>query len=171
MRAPRTLLITAAVTGVLFALAGPAQAAPPPTTSFSTDLPGTKSAGNAGYCSFPVHLDEVLHEHNVISSGPGGATIDHVTGTGRATVTNTATGKQLNFNISGPGTVTSYPDGAFTIDAGGPNLLWTTVANSFSGVPQIAYTHGHVQVSVAASGLTTAYTLSGNSTDVCAALS
>ena len=43
------------------------------------------------------------------------------------------------------------------------------MANSFSGVPQIAYTHGHVQVSVGASGLTTGYTLSGNSTNVDAA--
>jgi hypothetical protein len=149
MKAPHTLMIAAATTAMLFGLAGPAQAAPPPTQSFTLNLPGTDSAGNNGFCTFPVRIDEVSHQRDNKSTGPNGATVDHFTGNATATVTNTTTGKKLSYNISGPGTVTSYPDGSFTIDAAGPNLLWTTVANSYPGVPQIAYTHGHVQVSVA----------------------
>jgi hypothetical protein len=56
--------------------------------------------------------------------------VDHFTGDAYATVTNTLTGKSFARTISGPGTVTTFPDGSFTIDAAGPNLLWTTVANS-----------------------------------------
>jgi hypothetical protein len=35
------------------------------------------------------------------------------------------------------------PDGSFSADAGGLNLLWTTQENSFPGVPTISYTTGH----------------------------
>ena len=44
------------------------------------------------------------------------------------------------------------------------------MANSYPGVPQLAYTTGDVQFTVDASGKTTSYSLSGYSTDVCAAL-
>jgi hypothetical protein len=92
--------------------------------------------------------------------------------TGNATVvaTNTETGKAISYQINGPGTFTTNPDGSFTIDAAGPNLLFTTVANSYQGVPQLAYTTGRVQISVASNGVTTSYKLNGRSTDVCAAL-
>ena len=81
---------------------------------------------------------------------------------GRAKVSNEVsnycgayTGKTLNFRISGPGTFTDLDGvagGAFMLDLGGANLLWTTVDNSYPGVPQLAYTTGHVQVGVEASG-------------------
>jgi hypothetical protein len=38
------------------------------------------------------------------------------------------------------------PDGAFSIEAHGPNLLWTAPEYSFPGVPTISYTTGHVTV-------------------------
>jgi hypothetical protein len=46
------------------------------------------------------------------------------------------------------------PDGAFSIDAAGPSLLWTLRENlaDFPDVPTISYTTGHVTVEVAASG-------------------
>jgi hypothetical protein len=62
------------------------------------------------------------------------------------------------------------PDGAFSIEAHGPNLLWTAPEFSFPGVPTISYTTGHVTVQVAASGQTTSYRLEGRQTDVCAVL-
>jgi hypothetical protein len=59
--------------------------------------------------------------------------------------------------------------------AEGSNLLWTTVANSYPGVPQLAYSTGHVEFTVLVDkkgnfGKTTAYSLTGSRTDVCAAL-
>ena len=62
-----------------------------------------------------------------------------------------------------------YPNGAFSLDLHGPNLLWTTPAKSYPGVPFLSYTTGHVTVSVNASGMTTAYSLHGSQTDVCQA--
>jgi hypothetical protein len=94
-------------------------------------------------------------------------------GFGSATVTNMNTNKTLTFNISGPGSVTISPNvppdpgNAFAIDAHGPNLLYTTAANSFPDVPQLAYTTGHVKVHVEQSGITNEYELNGNSTNVC----
>ena len=69
-----------------------------------------------------------------------------------------------------PCQVTVNPDNSFSAVAGGPNLLYTTVANSYSGVPQLAYSTGRIQFAVDASGLTTSYSLRGQRTDVCAAL-
>ena len=63
-----------------------------------------------------------------------------ITGNARATVTNQSTGESVSYNISGPATVVINPDGSFSAVAGGPNLLWTTQANSFPGVPAISYT-------------------------------
>jgi hypothetical protein len=108
----------------------------------------------------------VIHE----TTAPDGTTTLQITGHAEASVTNQATGTSVTYNISGPGTVVIYPDGAFSIDAHGPNLLWTTPENSFPGVPTISYTTGHVTLQVDASGLTTSYQLRGRQTDVCTVL-
>jgi hypothetical protein len=95
-----------------------------------------------------------------------------ITGHAQATVTNQSTGESVTYNISGPATVVINPDGSFSAEAGGPNLLWTTQDNSYPGVPTISYTTGHVTFAVDASGQTTSYTLAGGArqTDVCAVL-
>jgi len=106
------------------------------------------------------------------TTGPDGTVTWRITGNARATVTNQSTGESVTYNISGPATVVINPDGSFSADAGGPNLLWTTQANSFPGVPAISYTTGHVTFAVDASGQTTSYSLAGGArqTDVCAVL-
>jgi hypothetical protein len=166
MKSRRTFLsLAAASTGLMaVAVAGPAQAAPPQPTPFSFTLPSQQSDGVNGFCkNFPVLVEGTSYQE---LRGGG-----KITGRGTATVTNRTTGKSLTYNINGPATVTTTPDGGFAVDATGPNLLYTTVANSYPGVPQLAYTTGHVQFTVNGSGLTTSYHLSGKSTDVCAALS
>jgi hypothetical protein len=167
------LLAAAAAVAGLVAVAGPAQAAPPVLQSSSYDLPAATPTDTSGYCLFPVHIDIVAHQKFQETKLPDGTVITHITGYSSATVTRTDTTpvKSLTYKISGPGTLTVFPDDSFTIDAGGQNLLWTTVANSFTGVPQVSYTTGHVQVAVDENGLTTDYSLSGRQTDVCAALS
>jgi hypothetical protein len=158
------VLIAAAVTGtgVLMTLA-PAQAAQPQPQPQTVQLPGQDTAGTNGFCQFPVTV--VLTSYQQLRGGGKFA------GHGYATVTNDVTGKSLTYNVSGPGAVTATPGGGFSVDAGGTNLFWTTVANSYPGVPQLAYTTGHLQFTVSGTGDTTGYSLSGNSTDVCAALS
>lgn len=171
MKATRKILTVAGtVTAALLAVGGPAAAAPPPSDIISMDLVGTDTAGDNGFCPFKVHLEGVSHQRPTMVKTPDGVVITSATGNATVVATNTKTGKSISYQINGPGTFTTNPDGSFTIDAAGPNLLWTTVANSFAGVPQLAYTTGRVRVAVASNGLTTSYKLNGRSTDVCAAL-
>jgi hypothetical protein len=177
MKKTRTLLAGVAAIAGLFALAGPAHAVPPQATPGEPfTLPGTETVGNDGYCKFPVEIVQAAIKAPVVTNLPDGSTLVTFTGFGYATAKNLDTGKTLRFNISGPGSVTVLPlepnatNNAFTIDAHGPNLLYTTVKNSFPGVPQLAYTTGHVKVEVASDQTTSKYHLSGNSTDVCALL-
>jgi hypothetical protein len=165
MKKTRTLLAAAAAIAGLVALPAAAHAAPPQAQTFTSPLEGTDTAGDNGFCPFPVVIVATTNQLT-----PHDKPVNNLTGFGSATVTNTLTGEMLTFNISGPGTVTNNNVPPFTIDAHGPNLLWTTVANSFEDVPQLAYTTGHVQVTVNAAGLTTEYELTGRSTDVCALL-
>jgi hypothetical protein len=104
------------------------------------------------------------------TTAPNGTKTIRITGRARAIVTNQATGASVSYNISGPGTLVFNPDGSFSGDVAGPNLLWTTRANSFPGVPTISYTTGHVTFAVVPSGVTTSYSLAGPRTDVCAVL-
>jgi hypothetical protein len=173
LKTMRIALAAVAAAAGLLIMAGPAQADPPQAVvppGTPVVLAGTETAGSAGFCRFPVHIDVLSNQKVRETKNPDGSTTQHVTGWSKATVTNEETGKSITYKISGPGTLTIFPDQSFTIDAGGQNLLWTSVANSFAGVPQLAYSTGHVQVAVNATGLTTAYSLSGNRTDVCAAL-
>lgn len=170
MKRSRLLLALVAPVVALFALAGTAYADPPLVPQPTIKLAASNPSGK-GYCPFPVQIDQSSGQNTTTSTGPNGETIYKITGNAIATVTNLKTGKQLTYHINGPGTVVVNPDGSFSGDAGGANLLWTMVANSYPGVPQLAYTTGHVQFTVDASGKTTSYSLSGgSSTDVCAAL-
>src|SRR4051812_9224562 len=122
IEAPRTLLTVVAGALGAFALVGTAQAAPPVTFT----LPGTDTAGSNGYCPFAVSVTYTSSQQ--VRPGPNGIT------TGHATATVSANGKTLTYNISGPGVATYYADTSLHSEvAGGPNLLWTTVANSYPG--------------------------------------
>jgi hypothetical protein len=166
-RAARGLIAAPLVLiGLLFA--APAGASDP-----RVPLPTPDPVVLDGYCpGFTVVVTYTQMNEYIIhqTAAPDGTTTLKITGYAQATVTNLAIGKSVTYTISGPGTVVFYPDGAFSIDAAGPNLLWTLPANSFPGVPTISYTTGHVTVQVAASGKTTAYSLQGHQTDVCAVL-
>ena len=130
-----------------------------------------------GYCTgFTAVITFTEMNQYIIreTTAPDGTTTLKITGHAQATVTNQTTGESVTYNISGPGTIVIYPNGAFSIDAAGPNLLWTAPENlaNFPDVPTISYTTGHVTVEVDASGQTTSYTLAGGArqTDVCAVL-
>ena len=163
--------ITAAVlwTGVLDAVAAAAQRPHSPAgTGDLVSLP----AGD--YCEFAVSVEFLTFNQYVIqeTTSPDGTLTQHITGHATALVTNLESRASLSLNISGPATVFVYSDGSFSADASGPNLLWTTKANSFPGVPPLSYTKGRVRFDVNASGLTTSYQLAGGArqTDICALL-
>jgi len=129
-----------------------------------------------GYCDFDVRVtftdvnQYIIHQTETTAPNGTITTTLDITGRARATLENLNTGKMVSYNISGPGTVVFDSTGAFSVDAHGPNLLWTTRGNSFPGVPFISYTTGHVTLQVNSSGLTTSYSLSGRRTDVCKVL-
>jgi hypothetical protein len=166
-RAARAPLAVAVV------LLGLLSAAPAGASDPRVPLPTPDPVMLDGYCTgFTVIVTYTQMNEYIIhqTTAPDGTTTLKITGYAQATGTNLATGKSVTYTISGPGTMVLYPDGAFSIDAGGPNLLWTLPENSFPGVPTISFTTGHVTVQVDASGQTTAYSLRGNQTDVCAVL-
>jgi hypothetical protein len=132
MKTTHTSLVIAAAAAGLVAAAGPAQAERLPTDPNPTiHLAGTDDVGDAGYCPFPVTI-KIFSNQQVVKETtlPNGATAQRFTGHAEAIVTNDDTGKSITYNVSGPGTQTVFLDGSFTIDAAGPNLLWTTVENS-----------------------------------------
>ena len=122
--------------------------------------------------TFP-DFDQYIRQETI---APDGTKTWHITGHARATVTNQATKKAVSYNISGPGTLVFPPDGSFSGDVAGPNLLWTAQNNlpepPNPKVPTISYTTGHLTFVVDPSGKTTSYSLAGGQrqTDVCAAL-
>jgi hypothetical protein len=157
--------------------AAPALAADPriPLTADPVTLPaGEYCQGFTALITFPDFNQYIISQTTDPTTG---ATILHITGRARATVTRLDTTgnpvKSVSFNISGPGTLVLNTDGSFSGDVHGPNLLWTARANlaDFPEVPTISYTTGHVTFAVDDSGQTTSYSLAGRRTDVCAVLS
>jgi hypothetical protein len=172
-RAGRTKRADSGYVAVALVLVGLLAAAPAGASDPRVPLPTPDPVVLEGYCddftavvTFTKMNQYVIHE----TTAPDGTTTLQIAGHAEATVTNQTTRTSVTYNISGPGTLVSYPDGAFSIDAHGPNLLWTAPEFSFPGVPTISYTTGHVTVQVAASGQTTSYRLEGRQTDVCAVL-
>jgi hypothetical protein len=127
-----------------------------------------------GYCDFPVLVEfQDVNQYIIHSTtAADGTTTLQITGRARITLTNLSSGESVSYNISGPGTLVINPDGSFSADLAGPNLLWTLPEFSYPGVPAISYTTGHVTFEVARSGQTTSYSLAGGArqTDVCEVL-
>jgi hypothetical protein len=169
----RPAFVAALTALAVLTLAAPALAADPriPITAEPVELQAPV------YCQdFDVRIVLVDFNQYIIRSttAPNGTVTLRFAGRARATVTRVDTGESVSFNISGPGTLTTNPDGSFSGNLAGPNLLWTARANlaNFPDVPTVSYTTGHVTFAVDASGQTTSYNLAGGArqTDVCAVL-
>jgi hypothetical protein len=176
-------LIAAPAVLIALLLAGPAVAANPHPPALN---PGTIPLPAADYCqTFDAVITIEDFNQYVISETTdpvSGGTTFHITGRARATVTNLDSLESVSYNISGPGTLTVNPDGTFSGDLAGPNLLWTTkedLGEFADEVPTVSYTTGHVTFAVTdvdPSGAvdldTTSYSLAGGTrqTDVCAVL-
>ena len=159
MKATRTSLVIAAAAAGLVAAAGPAQAGPlpPEPTRSPSRCPVLTLLATTASARFPVTVQIFSGQKVTQTTLPNGATEHRFTGHAEAIVTNDDdASKSITYNISGPGTRDGLtPDGSFTIDAAGPNLLWTTVENSApAGVPQLAYTTGRVRLAVNNTGHT-----------------
>jgi len=144
--------------------AAPAAAIPPNAVEYEV----TFAAGQ--FCPFVVTALVTDNQNYVRTTLDDGST--RVTYRGAAFVTLQGNGKSIDLNVSGPGEYLLRPDGSLQSGhASGRNFFQTSLANSAPGVPPLHFTRGRVSFEVAPSGVTTAFELRGQSTDICAVLS
>ena len=127
-----------------------------------------------GYCAFRVDLTILMNkEYSKSETQPDGSVVIHVTGALKVATTNDATGKTVDYNISGPGTTTVYPDGSVFTDGDGATLqFFPPAAQQAYGVPPLFYFSGHFTSLVDANGNVISFTkVGGPISDACAALS
>jgi hypothetical protein len=126
-----------------------------------------------GFCSFRTHYDIVANkEYGKITTLPDGTTIIKETGTLKIRATDVRTGKRVLLNASGPGTVTISADGSLTIDGTGHWLVFNLATDAAPfGLPGVMLTSGQLHETIDPTGKLTALSVTGGSTDVCAALS
>jgi hypothetical protein len=126
-----------------------------------------------GACPFPVLIHPIVdNEYGTLTTAPDGSTVLMVTGNAVATYSNTITGKSITLNASGPGLEAFHPNGAITFDTEGPGVYITLpYAQQEFGTFGFDYFKGHVQATVNAAGIITAFSWSGSSMDLCAVLS
>jgi hypothetical protein len=137
-------------------------------------VPAAPFTIDASFCGFAVEVVPTTNEFIKLLKTPDGSVIELLTGSAFASLTNLATGKTITENVSGPGTVTFFPDGSVTTAAkglNGPVVLAPADAARF-GLPIVSVTAGALTTSVAADGTITSVSLQGHVlVDVCAALS
>ena len=128
---------------------------------------------DARYCGFKVGVTLPVHkEYTKILKAADGSITTLTTGALTATFTNLRTGTAITENLSGPGKVTTAPDGSATITEKGHNGLFFLPADAHRfGLPTLAVTTGPVTETVAANGAITSVSRRGHIlVDICAAL-
>jgi hypothetical protein len=118
--------------------------------------------------TFPVN-----REYGKVLKSSDGSVVTLVTGSLRVSLTNLNTGKTITENISGPGKLTTYPDGSFTVAGKGHEAPTLTPADAQRfGLPPLSMTAGALTISLAPDETITSVSLHGHVlVDVCAALS
>jgi len=128
----------------------------------------------ADFCGFKVRVTfPVNREYGKVLKSSDGSVVTLVTGSLRVSLTNLNTGKTFTENISGPGKLTTYPDGSFTVAGKGHEapILAPADARRF-GLPPLSVTAGALTISLAPDETITSVSLHGHVlVDVCAALS
>jgi hypothetical protein len=171
----RRMSVVAVFVGLLVGLLGVVSAAPAlanndPHRFFvpagDVDLP-------AGFCSFPTHYELLANKVYVKATTlPDGSVALKGTGALRFRATNVDTGTSVVLNASGPGVVTIHPDNSFTVNGQGHWLVFNFASDAAPfGLPAVMLTSGRLYEEVDSSGALTALSVTGQVTDVCAALS
>jgi hypothetical protein len=127
-----------------------------------------------GVC--PFRMDNNFfqaQEYAKSETQPDGTVVTQITGALKLEVTNHNTGKTLVYDISGPGTLTTYPDrSTFTVGEGAGIQFFPPAAQQQFHLPAAAYIKGRFTDAFDAQGNLTSFTHDGATiSDVCAALS
>jgi hypothetical protein len=129
----------------------------------------------AAFCGFKIKgVPVAAKEYQKVLKASDGSMIFLITGTLKVSLTNAQTGKTITENVSGPGKLTTFPDGSATETAKGHNgpLVLTPADAKRFGLPAASVTSGALTVSFGANGHITSLSLKGHVlVDVCAALS
>ena len=96
-------------------------------------------------CSFPVLLAITANKEVVTTfTRRNGVTTTHTTGMLKVQLTNNATGKTINRNISGPIVATINGDGSVTQKTAGPTL-WVFDPGVAATLPRLTITYGNTE--------------------------
>jgi hypothetical protein len=128
----------------------------------------------ASFCGFEVAVSAPADDKfSKLLKTPDGSVIFLQTGFATTSDTNLATGKTVTENISGPGTLTIFPDGSLTEATQGVTVTFLAPADAARfGLPAVSVTAGALTISVDPNGNITSLSLHGRVlVDVCAALS
>lgn len=127
-----------------------------------------------GFCSFGVDLTVLTNqEYSKSETQPDGTVVIQITGALKLAMANHDTGKTIDYNESGPGTITISPDGSTLDDGQGSSVFpFPPAAQQQFGVPALAYITGHSTIAFDPNGNVTSLSHDGATiSDVCAALS
>jgi hypothetical protein len=127
------------------------------------------------FCGFKLRVTfPAAKEYTKLLKAADGSMLTLTTGSLKSTYTNLSTGKAITENTSGPGKITTHPDGSITARlTGHSGVLLSPAAAKRFGLPTVSVTAGPLTESVAADGSLTSLSLHGGHVlvDVCAALS
>jgi hypothetical protein len=141
-----------------------------PIRSPLPDAPFSFAAGVA--CSFPL-IGTVISNNEVsktFPTAPNGDVVEHITGRLVMALTNGNTNQSIQVNISGPGTIVTHSDGSGVFTGYGNSLFIFTPTSVPVGPMTFIYS-GKTVANFDPSGNLFLVSQSGNSQDVCAALS
>jgi len=160
--------------GVISILLAPGLANAVPPTRQPNPLPAffdpfTDTQGN-NPCSFPVRVDITTNKEILTTfTRRSGVTSIHTTGALKVRLTNTATGKAIDRNISGPILATVNSDGSVTQKGTGP-ALWVFDPGVAAELPRLVITHGKTESVLGPGTAFTFISQRGSYEDICAAL-
>jgi hypothetical protein len=163
---PRRLLVLSLLTLLLLAPASTAWARGDGWEPLNNQPFTVQACGTTVDATFPMDK-----EYQQVTTDAEGNQHIKVTGALKVTLTDTATGRSVTYNISGPGTSIAYANGDFLFNATGRNLLFLTPEQAAAtGLPQLFVTSGPISVLFRADGSVEVQRLGNHLQDICAAL-
>ena len=154
---------------VLTAVPSVASAGGKPTRSPTGNSPFDFPAGIV--CSFEV-AGQPLVDNEVTKTFPplpNGDVVQTISGSLILQLQNVENGKSITLNVSGPGTITTHPDGSQTVIDRGRSLSFFFPTDSPAGPATYLYT-GQVVLNFTPDGQQILVRQTGTSEDICAAL-
>jgi hypothetical protein len=138
---PRRFLFLSLLTLLLLAPASAAWARGDGWEPVNNQPATLEACGTTVTITFPMDK-----EYQRVTTDAQGNQHIKVTGALKATFTDTATGRSVTYNVSGPGNSIAYANGDFLFNATGRNFIALFPNQVIAGLPQIFVTSGPIRV-------------------------